>query len=184
MSDRTWEWEAIGPDGVLYQGEDKSKAMAAGGRLYHNGRLVTVIKRSEWMRGNGEGLLFDSGSGQRCCLGFRMNLAGFDDEELDNVGTPCTILEHTIKRGTQKHIPEWLLNTTGGKVESGNGHMIESGNSTLCNKAMHWNDMEDPSIGWRDNEERVEESADFEARREREIAAIFEAAGEEVEFVD
>jgi hypothetical protein len=54
--------------------------------------LDVVVKRSEWLRGNGNGLLINR-SGQKCCLGFACIAAGENPGNMLNHGTPNDLLD-------------------------------------------------------------------------------------------
>jgi hypothetical protein len=141
-------------------------------------KIKTVIKRSEWLRGEGPTLSFlYRGDGKRCCLGFRMNVAGFTDNDLLSQGSPAD-LSYGVAEPDQ--IPSWLLSLDN---ETVGGYTTD-----LCDMAMKVNDCKsddyDNVVAEMSGEENVETPEAFEAAREAIIKSIFEKAGEEVEFVD
>ena len=57
-----------------------------------------IIKESEWLRGVPlQGLLRDSKTGRKCCLGFVCMALGFKPDEIEDIGMPSD-LEFEVER--------------------------------------------------------------------------------------
>jgi hypothetical protein len=63
-------------------------------------KFKTVVKRSEWLRGNGGGRLLND-EGMKCCLGFRCEQAGIPLDNLRGKQLPYEV------KGKSK-LPWWL----------------------------------------------------------------------------
>ena len=55
-----------------------------------------TVKRSEWLRGGENGVLFHCDTKQRCCLGFlAKEVYGFDDDQMGMIGHISELFEGT-----------------------------------------------------------------------------------------
>lgn len=63
-------------------------------------KFKTIVKRSEWLRGTGEGYLLDD-EGMKCCLGFRCEQGGISLNNLLEKELPYEVRGHS-------RLPAWL----------------------------------------------------------------------------
>lgn len=119
--------------------------------------MKTIVDRKRWFRGPytlyENSFLLNPSTGMMCCLGFRAKATGLKDEDIAGVAMPANL--NCIRSRLQ--IDSWLLVQEFGRFSS----------STDAFQAMEVND-------------RLH-STDEE--REKIITEIFNANGEEIEFV-
>lgn len=120
--------------------------------------MKVTIDRSEWLRGEGAGVLYRPTDGKRCCLGFALKERGIDDETMSMVGLPAYLANHGFSDKC-----DWLAIQSAVLGLKSDTFI----NSEACREAAIINDHLDID----------------EANRETKIIRIFSENGDEVEFV-
>jgi hypothetical protein len=150
-------------------------------------RVKTVVKRSEWLRGEGSvaSMLFREKDSKRCCLGFRMNNAGYQDSEINGVKAPFQLIPTSSEANKRPHnVPEWMgktaLSASGDCVDAmtiNDARWAERSADNTANELI-WEKGGINKPTWEMTQE------EFEAAREQALKVVFSAIGEDIEFVD